>query len=118
VFLKRVVVGEIHMQAVDRVHYRHRLHLGEVLCGQSPFAGPDQLHCQSLEDDLCQFFAYAAPHATAERHVAEPSRPTLLPVRAEPVRVKQLRVLEGRGGLVSVPDAVHYTPSFGDLVAL
>lgn len=106
------------MQPIHGVNDGNRLHLGKVLHGQGPFAGSHQLHRQSFEDDLSQFFPYAASYAAAKRHVAKPRGPALLPLWPESIGVKQLRTLEDRCSLVGVPDAVHHTPAFGDLVTL
>lgn len=106
------------MQPVDRMNDRHRLHLGKVLRCQSPFAGSDQLHRQGFENDLCQFLSDASPHAATERHIAEARRPALLPLGAKAIRIKHLWALENCCCLMSVPDAVHHTPAFGNLVTL
>lgn len=115
---RRPPVLEVQVQPADRVHDGHCLHPGQALGGQAPLAGGDHLHRQSLQDELCQLAAHAAPHTAAERHIAESGRAAFLPLCGKAIWVKELRLLEDRRCLMGVPDAIHDAPAFGDLVAL
>lgn len=113
-----VLVVEVNMEAVDGVDDGDRLHPGRLLGGHPPIGGAQQLHGQGFDDHLSQLLPDAAPHASAEGHVAEAALPRLVSLRSEAFRVEQVRALVHRGGLVRVTDAVHDAPPFWDLKSL
>lgn len=113
-----VSVVKKRVQSIDRVHDRHGLHSGIRLRRQTPLRRGEQLHCQSFQHNQSEFPPDAAPHPASERHVTETLVFALIPIRTEAIRVEQLRVLIGFGGLVRVADTVHDAPPLRDLITL
>lgn len=113
-----IPVVKIHVQSIDGVHDRHGLHPWIRFCRQTPLRRGEQFHCQSFQHNQSELPPDAAPHPAPERHVTETLVFALIPIRAEAVRVKQLRVLIGLGCLVRVTDTVHDAPPLRDLITL
>lgn len=62
--------------------------------------------------------AKTGPYAPTKGEVMEPAIFVFGATLPKTVRVKNVHILEYRGGVMGVPDAVHDTPAFGDLKAL
>ncbi len=103
---------------VGGVHHGDRDQAWECPRGQFEATPSRELHGQEFEEESGQLLAEAGANATSKGQVVEAALTILASLRAEPVRVKGLHVLEHSWGVVGVTDAVHDTPTFGYLYTL
>lgn len=93
-----VLVGveaeEFYMEAVGGVHNGDRDQARECPCGQFEATPSRELHGQEFEEESGQLFTEAGANATSEGQVVEAALAILAPLRAEPVWVKGLHILE------------------------
>lgn len=113
-----VEAEEFYMEAIGGVHHGDRDQAWECPRGQFEATPSRELHGQEFEEESGQLLAEAGANATSEGQVVEAALTILASLRAEPVRVKGLHVLEHSWGIVGVTDAVHDTPTFGYLYTL
>lgn len=96
----------------------HQGDFGESPGGQLEAASAGQLDGQCLEEELGQVLAQTGPYASSKGEVVEPAVLVFASPLPKAVGVKDVHVLEDRGSVMGVPDAVHHAPAFGDLETL